>query len=112
MYISSLLVIEYLEVFNYCVYIKSHSNSNQSNFKCSFGKYRVYFGILFLSVMQTPTGNSTSDSFPHICFLNTLKKKKNLKQNFPINSQSTEHMHSETVKRMKRMVTNSLKMVL
>lgn len=76
MYIPSLLVIACLGVFNYGIYIKSHSNSNQRDFKCSFGKYRVYFGILFLSMMQNPTGNFTNDSFPHICFLNTLKKKK------------------------------------
>jgi hypothetical protein len=95
MYIPSLLVIACLGVFNYGIYIKSHSNSNQRDFKCSFGKYRVYFGILFLSMMQNPTGNFTNDSFPHICFLNTLKKKKKLKQNFPINSASTKHIHFE-----------------
>lgn len=49
---------------------------------------RTGFILEFLSVsmMQNPTGNFTNDSFPHICFLNILGKKKKTKpknQNFP-----------------------------
>lgn len=42
---------------------------------------RTGFILEFLSVsmMQNPTGNFTNDSFPHICFLNILGKKKKKK---------------------------------